>query len=1007
MTHGEEYSSDMHQDSVVLTYLESVLMHRAATASAAGSLNKSSPDGSARPAGGSEGVVASAPGRPPAPSPPRAARTGPALNVKKARLLQSEGWSGAKRRKVVGQEGRCQEQSQQQPHSTLLASLLQSFSSSLQDQQRRASPGSRSSSPEQEDEDPGTCGRLGPLLDGRGGDEEPRPVPGAPRLSCSARLKAVASMVGKGTGTPSSPKPSAACSQLALLLSSDCQLQQYSRARSLAPSASQRLAAIASKKLAGAPQERPAGKSPSSSAPSRDRVTRSPASPGAGSSLLMHLLNTPKPLAANGHAWVAAAGEPASRPRSRPPKEGGEDGGGGGGGGPMSRSNCAPMDLSTKTRVCEPVSLHSGSLEQMTESLLFSWNPKVPGLKGPEPKEDGDSADAKSHQKVTLLQLLLGHQQGSRTPEPSGEAPPPATLSRRAGLLEPFPPPPSLGERRPPLKPRCTLGGRRSQHPPADCPPRTYPAQGEPPPRKSQPSPANEPAKAHRFLEQPLACESPRAAPFPKQLFPLELRQSSPCAPVAPLAGDGRISNFSFSASKLLHDLAHTGSHKSPDPSQMDAELRGSLEPKLGKDCAGGHPLSFQLSDPGTGQERGAGAGDLEHLLERRSVLQLLLRSPDKEQIFKGHPQDRRGEQGALESRSSSEAISMVKVKTEPTDEEEGVNPFCKAEESTKCQRAAPGGAAESPLPRENLKQEVGSPRPLSPPAPSHARGGVLSQLLRHSSAPPQNYLSSGQPGLEAPAAPSNPCPVPRMRHLLLGSTAERRDLQKKPERPVALNGHAFCSNGMPGARGSCKQVECRPGNGGAEAEPRGYLKDTQGFNVLKQLLLSENGIKVLSQHRTLQNGGSARDPSDPKAPGGTPAPFYREPDVRRGGKESPVQLPGYPGTARLPQPQKGAHPEPPWLTKANPILYYMLQRGGGEVQPFGLSAPRASEGDAPRKERKRPPQRPEAESRAGLGWVKEEPEEPLACSGSRHDQLPPSPGQILEKVAAIKREPD
>ena len=30
MTHGEELGSEMHQDSVVLTYLEGLLMHQAA-----------------------------------------------------------------------------------------------------------------------------------------------------------------------------------------------------------------------------------------------------------------------------------------------------------------------------------------------------------------------------------------------------------------------------------------------------------------------------------------------------------------------------------------------------------------------------------------------------------------------------------------------------------------------------------------------------------------------------------------------------------------------------------------------------------------------------------------------------------------------------------------------------------------------------------------------------------------------------------------------------------------
>ncbi|XP_069745138.1 nuclear receptor-interacting protein 1 [Narcine bancroftii] len=995
MTHGEELSSDMNQDPVVLTYLESVLMHRAAAASAGASPSKSGPEAPARP-----GVAVSIPRHPPTPSPPRAASTGSALNVKKARLLQGETWDGAKRRRMAGgQEGKREEPSPQPPHSTLLASLLQSFSSSLQEQQRGLSPGSRASSPEQDDDEPRGGGRLG----GRRAEEARRGSPSvaaaAPRLSCSARLKAVASMVGKGSGTPSSPKPSAACSQLALLLSSDCQLQQYSRARSLEPSASQRLAAIASKKQAGGAPERPTAKSPS--AP-RDKASRSPASPGAGSSLLMHLLNSPKPQEANGHGWVAG-GEPGCRARSRQPVFNREEGRG-------EPRPCAPMDLSFKPRSCDPVTLQSSSLEQMTESLLFSWNPKGPGMKGPEIKQDEeDCPETKSHHKVTLLQLLLGHHsgpKGSITPELSADTPPPVPLCRRSSLLEPFPPPSSRPEKSPSQQSRSTPSSRLS---PADSAARTFSAPGDPSRKTPLQSPAAaEPAKAHRFLEQPLACESPRAAPFPKPLFALELRQGSPAAP---LTGDDRLSNFSFSASKLLHDLAHTGSHKSPEPSPVDSELRGGLEPKLAKDCAG-PPLGFQVSDPGAGQERatlqpvsGRAAPDLDHLLERRSVLQLLLRSTEKERVTQDHSRGRRGEQVAQEERrGGAEAISVVKVKTEPIEEE------TRADQSARCQPAALGEAPENCLPLDIVKQEVGSPRPPPLPAPSHAvsRGGVLSQLLlRDSSGPMDNYPPRGQPGPEAPSAHSNPCPVARVRHLHPGSPTELWDLQKKP---VALNGHAFSSNGLSepgvGARGRCKALEGQCGHGGAEAEPRGDLKGAQGFNVLKQLLLSENGIKVLSQHRTLQNGVSPGHSA--KLPG--PDPFHRERELRRNGKESPVdvELARSPGNIRLPQAQRGTLPEPPWLTKANPILYYMLQRGGGEAQPLGLSAPRAGEGEATaRKERKRPPQRWEAERRDGPGWVKEEPMEPLPCFGSHPAQPPPSPGQILEKVGAIKREPD
>ncbi|XP_032888263.1 nuclear receptor-interacting protein 1 [Amblyraja radiata] len=989
MTHGEDLSSDMHQDSVVLTYLESVLMRRAAAANAGAPADKSDCDGRARAGSEAEGTApssaatAAAPARglpPPAPSPPpREARSAPAPNLKKARLLQSEDWQGAHKRRRVSDP----EPALQPTHSTLLASLLQSFSSSLQGRGVAPTPESPTSSPEQGGDETGGCRRPGALLDARGGGESSRsgsrtnsPSAGAhsPRLSCSARLKAVASMVGKGTlpapgpGAPSSPKPSAACSQLALLLSSDCQLQQYSRARSLAPSASQRLAAIACKKQVGAAQ----GKAVT---PPRERCQRSPASPasaagtvagGGGSSLLMHLLNSPKLPATNGHMW-GPPGQGGPPPRRRPLKEEGEVGGGvNGGRDPSPRSTCTPMDLSTKPRACDPTTLHPGSLEQMTESLLFSWNPKVPGLRVPVAKVEQEE-ETKSHHKVTLLQLLLGHPdgtQGDGTPEPSGEAPRLATLARRPALTEPFPTPVPVAETNPARKPpRSPHAARR---------PQLFPNPGEPL-RKSRPQqgPAPEPAKArHLVVEQP-----PPPPPYTKQVFP-----TPPAGPSTP-AADSRLSNFSFSASKLLHDLARTGTLKSPDPSQMEAEAR----------LSGPCPCPLEAKDslvfPQSGPER-AGGPDLAQLLERRSVLQLLLRHPEKEQAQAAAAQGRRGGPYA-------QTIAEVKVKIEPVDED------CDTFPNAKCLR-------------ETVKLEVESPGPPSPPAHSahsahsaHRGGGVLSQLLlRHSASPSEAYLSGA---VESPPAPSHhPCPMTRIRHLLPASPPERRDVQKKPGR--TLNGHSFCPNGMSepaaGSNGNGN------GNGRApEPEHRGYLKDAPGFNVLKQLLLSENGIKVLSQHRGLQNGVPARESNHqhhhhhhpkPLAPAPTHGQFY---EVKMGGKESPVsvELARYPGSARLPQPQRSAgHHEPPWLTKANPILYYMLQRSGGEAQAFGLG-----EETTAGKERRGQLLGAEAQGRAGPGWVKQEPEESLACFRPHPGQPPLTPGQILEKVAAIKREPD
>ncbi|XP_078265861.1 LOW QUALITY PROTEIN: nuclear receptor-interacting protein 1 [Rhinoraja longicauda] len=1043
MTHGEDLSSDMQQDSVVLTYLESVPMRRAANAGAPA--DKSDCDGRARAGRGAEGAAPSpslspaalARGLPPAApscsSPPRAA------NPKKARLLQSEDWHGAhKRRRVGGQEGSVGNpqpaaHQQQQTRSTLLASLLQSFSSSLQEHGCRVStPDSRTSSPEQ-----GGCGRPGALLDLRGGGVESSLAANAnakpsPRLSCSARLKEVASMVGKGATTPgpgasSSPKPSAACSQLALLLSSDCQLQQYSRARSLAPSASQRLAAIACKKQAGVGPERPqAGKaSVGAGTPPRERGQRSPASPasaaggGGGSSLLMHLLNSPKLPATNGHLLWGQPGQVAPPARARPLKEEGAAGAGeaNGGGEPAPRSTCTPMDLSTRPRACDPTALHPGSLEQMTESLLFSWNPRLPGLRGPGPKAEveddggegcGPPEEAKSHHKVTLLQLLLGTQA-----EPGGEAP----QGRGPALSEPYPAAGRNHHHQPTAARKPTpRSPRRSQ---------LFQAQGDPLRKASrrqqqqqqQQRPTVEPAKGQRFLEQ--GPETPRGAP-----------SFTATSQAPPPTSDSRLANFSFSASKLLHDLAHTGNLKSPEPAQAEAEARapGTSPQQAAKvSPLGGYP---RPSEAVVGPER-AGAPDLAQLLERRSVLQLLLRHPDKEQAHKAQPPLVLGRQ--TDNRGpgygQGRVHTQVKIKMEPADEDGGSFP------SAECPlRAAPRGAGET------VKLESAAASSSScPPSPAHSAargGGVLSRLLLH-------HSTSPNPTTEAyPASPA----MTRIRHLLPASPPpERRDSMKKPG---LNNGHSFCpSNGVSEEPAA---VSGRSNGGAPERRHHQHHHhhhhkvDAPEFNVLKQLLLSENGIKVLSQ-----NGGPAREsnhhhqrnhhhhPAKPpdSPPLTTPPPagghFYQ---LTMGGKESPlsVELAGYPRPARLPQqqpppPQRPTththhHHDPPWLTKANPILYYMLRRSAGEAQAFGLAAAATARTDAEggeeeveedkgRRGRRRTQLlgRAEAEkSRAGLGWVKQEPEEEsLACFRPHPGQPAHSPGQILEKVAAIKPEPD
>lgn len=101
MTHGEELGSDVHQDSIVLTYLEGLLMHQAAGGSGT-AINKKSAghkeedqnfnlSGSAFPSCQSNGPTVST----------QTYQGSGMLHLKKARLLQSsEDWNAAKRKRL-------------------------------------------------------------------------------------------------------------------------------------------------------------------------------------------------------------------------------------------------------------------------------------------------------------------------------------------------------------------------------------------------------------------------------------------------------------------------------------------------------------------------------------------------------------------------------------------------------------------------------------------------------------------------------------------------------------------------------------------------------------------------------------------------------------------------------------------------------------------------------------------------------------------------------------------
>uniref|UniRef100_A0A1A8K9V9 Nuclear receptor interacting protein 1b n=1 Tax=Nothobranchius kuhntae TaxID=321403 RepID=A0A1A8K9V9_NOTKU len=300
MTHGEEPGPETHKDSAVLTYLEGLLMHPVVAGPGATAGGRSEAVHSNQQQGNKVG--GSFPLTHHAPIAPKAGTNRPTLgssqHLKKARLLRSGAWNDSGNQRLSsppmdlnGQVGGLQngtlEESPNAGESTLLASLLQSFTSQLQNvalSQNTSKPTSECPSPAKApaaDKEPlpvyGTASsRLKGLMRksklqnhnntpySRRGHSQDRPPesprsahsatpPAAPAesVSCAERLKAVANLVKIRSSPTPSPKPSVACSQLALLLSSEAHLQQYSREHALKAqlsgrSASERLAAMAS-----------------------------------------------------------------------------------------------------------------------------------------------------------------------------------------------------------------------------------------------------------------------------------------------------------------------------------------------------------------------------------------------------------------------------------------------------------------------------------------------------------------------------------------------------------------------------------------------------------------------------------------------------------------------------------------------------------------------------------------------------------------------------------------
>ncbi|NXD71299.1 NRIP1 protein, partial [Eolophus roseicapillus] len=1083
MTHGEELGSEMHQDSVVLTYLEGLLMHQAAGGSGTAVDKKSTGhsgedqnfkiSGNIFPSCQSNGPVLNT----------NTYQGSGMLHLKKARLLQSsEDWNAAKRRRlsdsIVDLDGKkeallagmVENVPKGKQDSTLLASLLQSFSSRLQSvalsQQIRQSLKEQGYSLNhdslQVEKDLRCYGvassHLKTLLkkskakdqklDNSLPDitknlpkerfiESPHAVQSGPKvinepLSCAARLQAVASMVEKRSSPAASPKPSVACSQLALLLSSEAHLQQYSREHALKAQnanqiASERLAAMARLQestqkdigqfgLAKGMTSHLNGQTGSSNKPVSSKSSMAPFQSSVGimhsspktvgykstlersnlktspsNSLLLHLLksqNTTKHMKGHEQSERASNFEDGSTPTtideysdnnpSFTEDDSSDD--------ESSHSNCLPIDLSFKQRTDKPGAGPPASLDNLTQSLLHNWDPKV---SCPENKEDKDTPKASKlnpHQKVTLLQLLLGHKSEEKVDKITDPQGPHSAADVAKFTVQ-------TGKRTP-----ITDSPSASRMTPLSTPPLLAPTKADSPINLSHQS------LAIKRSSPPYACSiQPDRLVNPASKHLIDLSKSKEIQGAKLSRNDSPQNSSAFSASKLLQNLAQCGMQTSMSSEEQRASkhlLAGNTDKPVG--------LIDRLNSPlltnklGTHEEnnkvfncqpapaeQGIPGSEIENLLERRTVLQLLLGTPSKGKSEKKERMLLRDESSQEQTdKALNEQILTVKIKTEPC--EESNIPY-----NSNAQQVRDGkdnafqgfvhslqrNAATSPASKE-LKSE-----PLSPQDFSFSKNGLLSKLLRQNQDTyPADELDRSHRNNELTHLESKSlCTVPKKRKLH-AEPLESPLKKMKSNMSDAANNHASPTEALYGpllnqqelkfSRSDAEFKYTVSHGSNNESENRSWSRDSKGFNVLKQLLLSENCERDLSQHRNhiLAEGkkkgnkisaainkpefsissvnalmgspvqqNSCVDhrtfqyPVTVKSPAGSPFPEHLGSTVSRleSDQFSMCPMPSEKGPIRwviTGMDKNDYEKDSPRLTKTNPILYYMLQKGSNSV---------------------------------------------------------------------------
>lgn len=1037
MTHGEESGPETHQDSAVLTYLEGLLMHQVAGAQSATATQQSEAENGNEGQRNKETPELALPKQSTQQEQDKTTPQGGSTHhVKKARLLRSEVWteheSQVRQTSMPSPElnGRKQEHCgglngslQCKGESTLLASLLQNFSTRLQNvalsqqivqnptQQKAYSSGSN---PNKEDKLPEHGHGSDPRLAGKStvqsnssnqlynhrqpSQERASKSPGALQhsarssssesLHCTERLKAVASLVNIRSSPAPSPKPSVACSQLALLLSSEAHLQQYSREHALKAqlagrSASERLAAIATHQS----QEK---KQPTTSQSSHDRHSslqtkngmtsqmptsssrqsqslRTGQSRSLGSvrrthpfrerrpferhgrpsqncsSLLLQLLNSHN--TSQRHISQEHLKEEVNTISNRVspmfsdsehsnsnslPKDSSDA--------ESTRSSCSPIDLSLKNKVNITTPLSSSSSpapDKVTESMKTRWTSESLTSKFPtEPKELHTCSEIKPHHKVTLLELLLDQKhmekknkvqdnpdlQPKIVPKVSSASTSNHTLFFSGQCKDTREPSPNcrINTRSPKLQPTFSQG--------RDC---------------------NVRASPYNVYNSPHT-----------QSVPLDLCKNKP------LASGPSVKEGAFSASKLLQNLAQCGkqnaasspTHKAPLPpvKRQTEEFRTSKSSTLLE------KLAVPVQKNNTPHLKSVNSlvaestqhnSEIENLLERRTVLQLLLGNKSQKEK---NGNKWKGETGKQENHSKSlNALNKpsvhLAVKTEPVEDE-----MCK---DKKIANQWQNKLAESQRPHTpnqgNIKQE-----PLSPVAVP--RDGLLCHLFHHKSKNIQaNFLEPSNQGCikEEPVEHHQGPTIPKKRKF----SVEPEDHAKAAKQRMCQNSGSHkdeidCStSGIPEYQesndpSSPPHADSPPAKFPPCESPR---NENGGFNVLKQLLLSDNCLKELSQsrgpfsrlERPVQNGSTIKEPCN----NGELQSFHQ---TLNQGKPPSAGINKVGSLCDVPQNSsdlkrdlvsqrdlkastgfvngdktQDCRLDSPRLTKANPILYYMLQR--------------------------------------------------------------------------------